>query len=141
LQRKTPPSENVSIWRWTESKANVSRIWICLLSGKITGIFKNLALFDEFSWAKKSVATRNSRQFPNRLTGNPAGKLRRESGISYCYRDHRLANPADRTSTCPIERTEYAAPALVQDMRVNLRRRQIGMPQQFLDRPNVIAGF
>ena len=45
------------------------------------------------------------------------------------------------SSTGPefIERTPHAPPTSVQHARVNHRRAHIAMPEQFLDRPNVIA--
>ncbi len=38
-----------------------------------------------------------------------------------------------------VHRTSYAAPAEVEDMGVNHRRTDVPVPQQFLDRPDVVS--
>jgi hypothetical protein len=40
-----------------------------------------------------------------------------------------------------IERTAHAPPTLIQNVGMNHRRAHVAMPKEFLDRPDVIAGF
>jgi hypothetical protein len=40
-----------------------------------------------------------------------------------------------------VERAPDASPALVQDMGVDHRRTDIAMPEQFLNRPDVVTVF
>ena len=46
-----------------------------------------------------------------------------------------------RRSNHPVERTPHALPALVQHMRVDHGRADVRMPEEFLDRPDIVSRF
>ena len=66
----------------------------------------------------------------------PGAAVRRDSGMLVSRRSCK-----GQRSGCTVNRRDHAAPALVQDMKVDHGRRNVSVAKQFLDSTNVVAGF
>src|SRR5690606_4187086 len=84
--------------------------------------------------AGQSMATRSAYSQAARTWRVP---LERCASSSRCFAVLPAGMRLQVRPPSPVQRTQHAARATVEDMRVDLRRRHVLVPEQLLDRPDI----